>query len=295
MNGLATLVLGPQRKTIVRVVYSDESGVGSERDEPLTVVAGLMLNIDSQWHPVLASVEKTLREILGREEISTYEIRARNLYHQIRRDEPTAKALMSALMKIPDQHRVPIFYGAVDRAGYMYFMREIYVRSVYRGLNAEERLSDVRPAPDAFGEALKLCLNRVDSFVHTVFPTEQVLWIHDRGRYDDDAKSQLEKVRVLGASEFGVMLRENLEGYLERSHVVDTIYFGDSRDSRALQLADACCSTITRHLRGDPVATPYYEMLKPQITNDGARPEYENSETIFKNALERERTKKARD
>jgi hypothetical protein len=251
-----------------------------------------MLNVDSQWHPLLESIENTLRAILGVEDISKYEIKARNLYHRIRRGDPTAKALMSALMKIPSQHLVPVFYGAVDRAGYIYFMREIFSRSVYRE-RAEERMEDVRPPMDTFGQAFAQCIGRVDSFVHAIFPAEQILWIHDKGRYDDGAKFQLGNVRALGASEIGSHFREVLDDYyLERSHVVDTIYFGDSRESRALQLADACCSTITRQLRGDPDADPYYELLKPQIANDGSRPEYENVEAVWKIMQERERAKK---
>jgi len=291
VSGLAALLLGPERKTVVRVVYSDESGVGSEHDEPLTVVAGLMLNIDSQWHPLLESIEQTLRRILRKKDVSRYEIKARNLYHQIRRNDRKAKALMSALMRIPQQHLVPVFYGAIDRAGYMYFMREVYSRSVYR-TNPEGRMKLVRPTLDTFGQALTQCIGRVDSYVHTAFPAEQVLWIHDRGRYDDDAKRQLKRVRSIGASELGSLFRQMGEGFLERSHVVDTIYFGNSRESRALQLADACCSTITRHLRGDPVADPYYELLKQQVVNDGNRPDYENAETVWKNMQERQRAKK---
>jgi hypothetical protein len=285
------VLLGPEPKTVVRVIYSDESGIGSEKDEPITVVAGLMLNIDSQWHPVLESIEQSLRETLGKEDISTYEIKAKNLYHQIRRGDPTAKALMAALMKIPQQHLVPVFYGAIDRAGYMYFMREIYTRSVY-GSNPERRMSMVNPPLDTFSEAFLQCIGRVDSFVHTAFPTEQILWIHDRGRYDEDAKQQLDKIRSLGASELGAAFRQALEGYLERSHVVDTIYFGNSRESRALQLADACCSTITRHLRGDPTASPYYELLKPQVVNEGSRPEHEDIEANWARWQQREKDKK---
>ena len=285
------ILLGPERKTVVRVVYSDESGIGSEKDEPITVVAGLMLNIDSQWHPVLESIERSLRETLGKEDISTYEIKAKTLYYQIRRSDPTATALMTALMKIPQQHLIPVFYGAIDRAGYMYFMREIYTRTVYRS-HHEERMKDVRPTPDIFGEALARCINRVDSFVHTAFPAEQVLWIHDKGRYDDDAKWQLNHVRDIGTSNVGSILREIGEGYLEKSHIVDTIYFGDSRESRAIQLADACCSTITRHLRGDPIAIPYYELLRPQVVNDGNRPEHEDDEAMWKEIQQREKDKK---
>jgi len=70
--------------------------------------------------------------------------------------------------------------------------------------------------------------------------------------------------------------------YAGNTHLADTIYFGNSEESRALQLADVCCATITRQLRGDPAALPYYRALRGQIVNDGARPEFEGAEQIIK-------------
>ncbi|MGH7913820.1 MAG: hypothetical protein ACREPW_04115 [Candidatus Binataceae bacterium] len=39
-------------ETDVRVVYSDEHGMGSEQQEPITVITAIMLNMDTQWHSV---------------------------------------------------------------------------------------------------------------------------------------------------------------------------------------------------------------------------------------------------
>jgi hypothetical protein len=49
-------------------------------------------------------------------------------------------------------------------------------------------------------------------------------------------------------------------------HVIDTIYFGDSKESRALQLADVCNYVIRRHLVGKANAAPYYRLIEPQLT-----------------------------
>jgi hypothetical protein len=266
----------------VRVVYSDESGTGSERDEPVTVVAGVMLNADHQWHPTLQSIESALRSALGRDETSNFEIRGRNLYHQVRRGDEKAHTLLSELLLIPKQQRLPIFYGAVDRAGYKLFMQKIYIPSVRAGRN-DEPMGTL----DTFKQALDKCMNLLDSYVHAAFPEEQVLWIHDKGMYDDHAKEQLNFIRSVGSSGLSEFLRLVEIGYLQKSHIVDTVYFGDSRESRALQLADVCCSTITRYLRGDTIAVPYYELLRRQIVNDGARREHENMETTIEELRKR--------
>ena len=48
-------------------------------------------------------------------------------------------------------------------------------------------------------------------------------------------------------------------------HIIDTVYFGDSKESRALQIADACNYIIRRHLAGKPDAASYFNMLVPQL------------------------------
>jgi Protein of unknown function (DUF3800) len=60
-------------------------------------------------------------------------------------------------------------------------------------------------------------------------------------------------------------------------HVVDTIYFGDSHESLALQLADVCCATISQHLSGNPDAEPFYSLIRSQIVTDDTFVEFSNA------------------
>jgi hypothetical protein len=57
--------------------------------------------------------------------------------------------------------------------------------------------------------------------------------------------------------------------YAPTSHIVDTVYFGNSEESRAIQLADVCCATITRWLRNDAAVLPYYYLLQGQVLGAG--------------------------
>ena len=64
--------------------------------------------------------------------------------------------------------------------------------------------------------------------------------------------------------------------------VVDTIYFGDSKNSRLLQFVDLCCSVIRSHLlvaheyiekddnRG--VLARFYSFIQDAVQNDGVPP-----------------------
>ncbi len=44
----------------MRIVFSDESGTGSEIDEPNLVVSALVVNLDSQWPALPQDLEFTL-------------------------------------------------------------------------------------------------------------------------------------------------------------------------------------------------------------------------------------------
>jgi len=47
----------------------------------------------------------------------------------------------------------------------------------------------------------------------------------------------------------------------------DDMYFGDSRYSIGIQLADLCSYFIARHLEGDDETESFYEMIEPHIVN----------------------------
>lgn len=74
-------------------------------------------------------------------------------------------------------------------------------------------------------------------------------------------------------------ISQDIQGHVP--HVADMVYFGEGEESRALQLVDCCCATISRHLRGDPFVTPYYAILRGQIVHEGERPHYGNAEQII--------------
>jgi hypothetical protein len=302
--GVATLAVGPEHKTILKVVYSDESGTGGDLNkEPITVVAAMLLNIDTQWIPVRDAVEDALREVynLSDSEMARYAIKGKILYHKLERGDAKAIDLVARLLAIPKQQKILVWYGAVDRDGYYWQMENLHLRDFnYRDPNPLFRI------------AFEHCMNRVDGIMRSLFPDEQVLWIHDGGSLDEHAKGTLRDLRSL-LKEIREEQKQHPPGTPFHSPlpvqpedlvtcVADMIYFGNDKESRLLQLVDVCCSTITRMLRKDGFVMPYYEILRSQVLNDGTRPNYENARvtvapiraTIAKRRAERAlRAKKA--
>lgn len=255
---------------LVKVVYSDESGIGSIEEEPVTVVTALMFNLDSQWEPV----ERDLVEIQSSTPSGLlkygYELHGKRLFSNIKRGSDAAIIALLSVLKIPIDHLVPVFYGAVDRAGF----------EADKSKKTELSFRQKRLTP--YDVAFDACLRRIDSYVHTAFPQERILWIAEHSGHEKGLQTSLlwaratEKVIIEGEEQ--EMIRS------ESSHLADVIYFGNSEESRALQLADVCCATITRellerHYGFRPLlAEAFYKTIQPQIVNDGTPP-------LFKSAI----------
>jgi Protein of unknown function (DUF3800) len=64
------------------------------------------------------------------------------------------------------------------------------------------------------------------------------------------------------------------------SNLHDDMYFGDSRYSVGIQLADLCSYFIAQHLAGDTETEHFYEMIKPHITYAQVHPPPDNPQEV---------------
>lgn len=264
----------------MRVVYSDESGTSGNEGGPSVVLTALLFNMDSQWRPVRDAIEKAILDTLDPPpDLNRFLLKGHRIYQKIERlDNPRApqwSALMAQLMAIPLEHLIPVFRHGVHKAGFR------LQRSRMR------QWSQARDANAPFKLAFEGCMTQVDTLVHTFCRDEEVLWIHDGGSLDKPAKATLRNFRAFLREASDMLSEMKQDGHVEPeihehvSHVADMIYFGNDEESRLLQLADCCCSTIARHWRGDPTVEPYYNILRRQIQNENDRPQFENAEELF--------------
>ena len=246
------------RYNFVRVVYSDESGTGSLVEEPLTVVAALMLNIDSQFEAVSKDLEAVRPS-------PNYEFHGKRLFRDLRngRRRERADTILRSLLSLPIKHSFPVFYAAIDRVG--------FARQMAKQANIDANPSTYAAKP--YDVAFVFCLRSVHTFVYTVIPKERVLWIADKNGYERVTRQAHQFIQGLAENNPEGM-NSGVENMKPQESIVDTIYFGDSKQSAALQLADVCCSAITLHLRKDPRARPYYSLLEPRIVASNPVPIY---------------------
>ena len=267
----------------MRVVYSDESGVG-DNSEPITVVTAIILNMDNQWEPIRDALTgiRTLmpRKLLHKGHGSPGEIKGSLLFKGLRGklgeelDRTVAAEKLAEILALIPKHHIHVFHGAIDRAGRKNFIGNF-------GL-AKFQQSD---SQEAFHE----CLKRLEDFVYGFLPKEKILWIADHGGFENEIKHGLNLHRVIEVMDMTDFLKETTEEREERrkqglgkiikllddpeaaSPILDTIYFGHSHESLALQLADVCCSVITQQLLEQKDGTAFYQIIKPLVKTDGQK------------------------
>jgi hypothetical protein len=293
----------------LRVVYSDESGTGDIKRQPIAVVTAIMLNMDDQWgrieHELSATkinhIPRGLMLWEGERRMSNLtrnlEVKGDRLFKgirgKIRGIEPQKAAeALTQVLSVAVRNGVQIFHGAIDRAG---LDEWLYVHSKseqFKGITDQSK-------------ALLECLRRVDEFVQTNMPKEHVLWIADKSGFEKSVRRSLSLVQWLRGMNSGglqallsALLKQKGEADIKIPDfndseicpvpVIDTIYFGNSHESLPLQLADVCCATITQHLLGKHDAEPFYNIIRHQVITDGNLVVYSNAwkETVAHETLE---------
>lgn len=224
----------------------------------------------------------------GKQPITRYGQRLARDLRSGREKGKYANELLHRLLLLPARHQFPIFYGATDRAGYK--KQEGYLTELRRSLS--RALQHVVSIDPTFGD----CLRRVNTYVS--HSDEKILWIHDHaGRLTTAKHFELAAYRLqeiiqahapnslagespkplrFGIGKAGVALR------IPHLHIADAIYFGDSTNSRLLQLADLYCSVITAHLlamyeyvdkkHNKTVLSSFYRFIQGQVVNDCTPP-----------------------
>lgn len=88
---------------------------------------------------------------------------------------------------------------------------------------------------------------------------------------DEAAQSDKETQRILQKSFRGIRGRLRFSGEQsgQLAFVHDDMYFGDSRYSIGIQIADLCSYFIAKHLCGDTESKGFYEMIEPYIVSTG--------------------------
>lgn len=233
----------------VRLVYFDESGSSNDHiQEPVVTVAAVVVHGDLQTLPIEKDAHQVIETLVPENLKRGFEFHAKELFSGSTRTKGWPKsgrhAALTAFMGLIAKHNLPVLNVSVHKAG----------------------LWKNTPNPEAFEPdhkrhypqqvAFSMCAEQVDRWFRAYAPFERGFCIADETSARDALRGSFTVYRM-GYEALGRTFRTD--------HLIDMIYFGDSRQSIFLQLADSCAFFIKRMAMNRADAQPFYEVIASQV------------------------------
>jgi hypothetical protein len=264
-----------RRRLFVHLAYLDDSDTKSKHRKWQVMSAVV---IEDYRFPMLEIVLDVIREdLIPAEKIDEFEeLHAAELYggygvfegiDQEKRFDAIRQVLRSLT-----RTEASVVYGAVDLEA---LRKKVYASADPLDITFRACLKGIR------GCVRKAIDREVDSIVAEFIDPEA----KEKARIEAFKLNVAEQLAILIVDDFPdkktkELLSKSFRNLREKSfsHFHDDIYFGDSRYSIGIQLADLCSYFIARHLNGDPEIEPFYEIIKPHLAFSETHPMEESSE-----------------
>lgn len=238
-----------QDRPFMYISYVDDSGSGtSEADDkncPFLVMGGPIIE-EGKYLAMESALSSALKDLVPEEEWDDFEFHASNMFHGKppfdRLGAEKCRDILQQVLEWMAMLKMPILYGSVNKPS---LRIQVY--------------SSADPVDMAF----RLYLEALDDwFMMRVFQKE-----HAKGiLIVDDFEQGNARKRISRA--FRQWRSKPLTRAVKTGlahHLLDDIYFGDSKNSIGIQLADVCVYFIARHLAEKPDSEGFYNIIKDQI------------------------------
>ncbi|MGA9058939.1 MAG: DUF3800 domain-containing protein [Terriglobia bacterium] len=232
------------------LAYLDDSAIEHKKTK-LQVLSAVIVN-DKHFQEIEVIAGIHIVDLVPEENMENFkEFHASELFNGCRVFEGIDqsirfRAMHSLLMQVRDK-KLPIVYGAVD------------VPKLRGKLYGSASPIDI---------AFRICAEGIDGWLDANDPQQFAVLIADDfadGKIKAELRQSFRQLRnQVRPPDFSC-------GKLQ--HVHDGMYFGDSKDSIGIQMADLCSYFIAKHLEGDTTAEGFYNTIKDQIVYCKVEPE----------------------
>lgn len=239
-------------RKIVRLVYLDEAGVSNPAQEPVLVVAGVIVNPDRQWKELEAYFRGMALALFPDEDPYRFVFHAKDIFHgtgkfdRSRWPRRERMRILAQLAQVPRLFDLPVVVGDLDRIA---TKREL------------EKESPGIPAKSAHN------LMHTSAFINAIQYVQ--FWI-EHNAPDENAMLIAEDT-----PEIKRVLRNVHEGYTDPTlenenafkapNIIDAVHFAQKSESLLLQIADHCAFIIKRKLMGKTDVDDCYRAIEPYI------------------------------
>ena len=243
----------------MRLVYLDESGIGKLEEEPLVVVAGVMVDADSQWRMLEVRLEHLRNKYIPKEKRRGFFFHGKDLlkgskdfpHSQYTREERWE--ILEELCSLPTEMELPVAWGFMDR-------RELIKR------HPDESLHDIAIGAQAM--CCTVCTYTVEQHMKTRGTFETALLIYEN---NDHCKKIVRRthnyMRETNTATVIIsgQLHKRPEEVFPIDHIIDTAHFADKLDCPILQIADACALVLKRRMMGLPDSERFLKKFEGQL------------------------------
>ena len=244
------------------LAYADDSGTGDKK-EPWQVMCTVIIE-DKKFTDLEVHLGAIVEQLLPREKWEEFEeFHACELYkgygvfkdiEQVRRFE-----VITAILNQVNRCEIPIIYSAIQKS---HLARTDY----------------------GSADPLDVCFRRCVEGMHNWLFKGQLLSLgedHFALLIVDDSNGNTKNTLRKSFRELRHHLRVPNSLTDTSWHLHDEMYFGSSRDSVGIQVADICAYFIRKHLDGgDPAADGFYGQFKDRIVDSKKEPDESDDDRI---------------
>lgn len=241
------------------LAYIDDSARKAEKKHNLQVLSALVLK-DEHFRQIEGAAGYTIEKIIPEGKLDEFEeFHAYQLYggHGVFEcvDQDARMTAITFLLRMISSVEIPIIYGAVDTSA---LRKQLY--------------ASASPIDICF----RICAKGIEDWIATNDAKQFALLITDDFQQDKDLKLKLRQSfrdlrKPMRPPHYRVGEMPGMDNF---SHIHDEMYFGNSKESVGLQMADLCTYFIGKHLQGgDDLAEGFYNIIKDRIVYSKIEPE----------------------
>jgi Protein of unknown function (DUF3800) len=235
----------------VRLIYFDEAGTASERQEPILIVAAVMIDADRDWLAIEEQTQQIVSEIIPEQDREHFRFHAKELFSSGTYNWGRTKRwqVLRAFLNIFDQYELPILWGGVDRVS----MRQRLFQKHPSSYSHKQVITILQ------GIAFLICAAVAEAWFIKNAPREVGMCIGERAL--ESTQSNIQALFREGRA------KELVESFAPSKfrHLIDAVSFRSKNETIGVQLADACNFFIKRHEMGLEDVGGFYEILQPHI------------------------------
>jgi hypothetical protein len=217
----------------MRLVYFDEAGIGSE---PITTVVAVIVHGDDQMPKINADV-RAIRVSLPTTKRQRFEFKADVAFSHFRKfgADSLYVRMMRDFLTMMKTNEVVLVACAVELAGFK--------------AHSSGTIS-------ALDYAFATCAMFAAAWLKENAPTEGPLCIADEGRTQESVNTIIHDLRN-GVPDVDIVAVDAF---------IDTVFFGPSKRSIGIQMADYANFFLKMHCMGDERAEPFFQIIESLYT-----------------------------